>query len=131
MAVTLSTAARNAAADAIVDLVDGGSGDSTGDFQFLDGASPIVIIDTAATAFGAAATGVATLAGVPLSGTATGDSSSPGIDVFNVRNKSNATIFSGSCSGAGGGGDIEFDNAIVLTDQVVNLTSLTFTMPAS
>ena len=128
MAITLATGARNAACDAIVDLIDVST---PGNFRFLDGASPIVIIDTAATAFGAANTGVATLASTPLSGVATGDSSTPGIDIFEARDGADATVFSGSCSGSGGGGDIEFDNAIVLTDQVVNLTAFTLTVPAS
>ena len=130
MAITLSTAARNAACDAIVDLLDQGDGNN-GSFEFLDGSTPIVIINTQEPAFGAASNGTAALAGTPLSGTATGDSSAPGIDTFNARDQDEETIFSGSCSGSGGGGDIEFDNALVLTDQVVNLTSFTLTVPAS
>lgn len=128
MAITLTTGARNAACDAIVDLIDVST---PGNFRFLDGATPVVIIDTAATAFGAAATGTAALAGTPLTGTATGDSTAPGIDVFEARNGADANVFTGTCSGTGGGGDIEFDNALVLTDQVVNLTGFSLTVPAS
>lgn len=127
MAITLSTAAREGACNGIVDLLDA----ATADFQFLDGATPIVVIDCAVPAFGASSVGVATLAGTPRTGTATDSSTTPGVDVFNVRDSADATIFSGSAGGTGSGADVEFDNAIVLTDQVVNLTSFTLTVPAS
>lgn len=133
MGITLSTGARNAACNAIVDLLDVGSG-AAGDFRFLDGASPIVIIDCQAKgsgAFGAASNGAAALAATPRSGVASGDSSSPGIDIFEARDADDAVVFSGTCSGTGGGGDIEFDNALVLTGQTVNLASFTLTQPAS
>ena len=133
MAITLTTGARNAACNGIVDLVDVGSG-AEGDFQFLDGATPIVVINCQAKgsgAFGNAAVGVAALAATPRTGTASANSSAPGVDVFNVRDADDATVFSGVASGPGGGGDIEFDNAVVLQDQVVNLTSFSLTVPAS
>lgn len=58
MAVTHSTAAKNAAADAIVDLVDAGSG--AGYIEILDGATLLATLVCSDPAFGAAAAGVAT-----------------------------------------------------------------------
>lgn len=129
MAITLQTSARNAACDAIVDLVDGSSGDTGGDFEFLDNPTTIVICECADPAFGAAATGAAALASTPRTGTAT--AAGAAVDLFNVRDKGNNDLFSGSVTATSGGGDIEFDNTNVANGQDVNLNSFTLTVPAS
>jgi hypothetical protein len=87
----LSTAARNAACNAIVDLIDVGT--PVGHVEIRDGSTVLVDIELGATAFGSAATGVATLAGVPLSGTAVaaGDA-----DNYIVYDGDDAAIWSGT-----------------------------------
>lgn len=68
MAITLVNAARSAACDAVVDLCDGGVG--AGKLK-LKSAGDVLLctITLADPAFGAAANGVATAAGLPKSGT--------------------------------------------------------------
>lgn len=65
---TLVDAVRNAACDAVVDSIDGGTG--AGYVEIRQSTTVLVTINCSATAFGAAASGVATAAGTPLSGTA-------------------------------------------------------------
>jgi len=59
MAITLSTAARNAAADAVVDLIDGGTGAGNLVFQ-TSGDVEVATLAFSATAFGGASSGTAT-----------------------------------------------------------------------
>jgi hypothetical protein len=88
----LSTAARNAACDAIVDLIDAGAS-GTGYVEIRESTTVLVTIQLQDPAFGAAAAGVATLLGVPLSGTAgaAGDA-----DNFIVYDDDDNQIWSGS-----------------------------------
>jgi hypothetical protein len=66
---TLGTPARNAACNAIVDLIDAGAS-GTGYVEIRDSTTVLVTIQLQDPAFGASSTGTATLLGVPLSGTA-------------------------------------------------------------
>ena len=65
----LGTAARNAACDAIVDLVDAAVA-GTGYVEIRDSTTVLVTIQLQDPAFGASSSGTATLLGVTLSGTA-------------------------------------------------------------
>lgn len=131
MAITLATAARNAACDAVVDLLDAGAG--AGKLR-LKSAGAVVLceISLADPAFGAAAAGVASAAGLPKSGTGlaaagTGTAATQ----FDATDSTNAVVWSGTVTGVGGGGDIELDNVSIAENQVVTVTSLTHTQPAS
>ena len=130
MAVTLTTAARNAACDAIVDLLDGGSGDATGDIKFYtSGASTLLCTNNmAATAFGSASTGVAT-AGTIAQGTVSGSSNPSTIALALFCNKSNTEIF--RCAVGTSGSDINLSAVAVNNGDTIDVTSLTFTVPAS
>lgn len=64
MALTLENATRSAICDAIVDLIDAGS--AAGYLQIRQDATVLAELPLADPAFGAAANGVATLAGVPV-----------------------------------------------------------------
>lgn len=129
MGLTLPTATRNAACNAVVDLIDvGGAG--TLEFKsaasVTAGASEVATITFAATAFGAAATGTATMASAPLSDTnATGGT----VGHFTIFNNAGGNIMQGLVSTAGS--DINMSSLVIGATDTVELTSLTITMPAS
>jgi hypothetical protein len=128
MGITLSTPARNAACDAIVDLVDGGTGDANGDLVFMtSGDSEVATLALAAPAFGASSTGTATANTIADDASATGGTTA----LFKIQNKSNSEIFRGTVTATGGGGDIEMSSVVVGATDTVSVSSLTATMPAS
>lgn len=129
MAVTLTTAARNAACDAIVDLLDGGAGDATGDIAFSTSAPAILATcNLDDPAFGAASNGVAT-AGTIAQGTVSGSSNPSTVALALFRNKANTEIF--RCAVGTSGSDINLSSVSVNDDDTIDVTSLTFTVPAS
>lgn len=129
MAVTLTTAARNAACDAIVDLLDGGSGDATGDIAFSTSApATLCVCNLSATAFGAASSGVATAASIS-SGTVSGSSNPSTVALALFRNKANTEIF--RCAVGTSGSDINLSSVSVNDGDTISVSSLTFTVPAS
>lgn len=129
MAVTLATAARNAACDAIVDLLDLGSGDATGDIAFSTSApATLCVCNLAATAFGSASTGVATAATI-ANGTVSGSSNPSTVALALFRNKSNAEIF--RCAVGTSGSDINLSSVSVNDGDTISVSALTFTVPAT
>jgi hypothetical protein len=122
MAGTLSTAARNAACDAVVDLVDGGAG--AGKLKIKASSTVLVTITLSDPAFGAASTGVATAAGLPLSGTA---GASGTADNAEITDSADTVIISGTLAAMG----ITLDNTSINSGQTVNITAFTHTQPAS
>jgi hypothetical protein len=126
--ITLDDVARNAAVNAIVDLIDvGGAGDiqftTSGDTTF---ASVLITIPTAATAFGSAASGAAALAG-PISGAATAAGTAA---LFRFRNHAGTEVFRGTVGTAGE--DINFSAGNVFgVGATITLTSYTFNMAAT
>lgn len=137
MATRLPTASRNAACDAIVDRVDGGAG--AGTLQVRTGAQPASANDAASgtllatltlndPAFGAASTGVATLDVDPeLTATAVADGTA---GWFRVLDSTGATVFDGSITATGGGGDLTLATTTITTGLTVRVTSGTFTVSA-
>ena len=124
MAITLGTTARNAACDAVVDLVDGGSG--AGKVRIRASTTTLVDIALADPAFGAASAGVASAAGLPKSGTASAGGTA---DNFQVLDSDNNVLWSGTAGTSGT--DMILDNAVIASGQTVNLTAFTHTQPAS
>ena len=135
MAVRLPAASRNAACDAVVDLVDVGG---AGTIEVRSGAQPasagdaatgtlLATFTLAATAFGAAAAGVATLAGTPRSttGVAAGTAG-----WARMRSGAGSTVADFSVTATGGGGDITMNTTTVSVGLALDLTSGTVTMPA-
>jgi hypothetical protein len=122
---TISSAARNAACDAIVDLFDvGGAGKL---ILQESGPSTLATLTFNSTAFGDASTGVATLVVSPAisaTASATGTAS-----LFSMQQNDDTEVISGTV--ATSGGDITIDNTSVTSGQTVNLNSLTVTVPAS
>jgi len=129
MAVTLTTAARNAACDAIVDLIDGGAGDATGDIKFSTSApATLATCNMTNPAFGSAATGVATAAAISQ-GTVSGSSNPSTIALALFNNRANTEIF--RCAVGTSGSDINLSSVSVNNGDTIDVTSLTFTVPAS
>ena len=121
---TLSTAARNAACDAVVDLVDAGT--PPGTLKIRASATLIATINFETTAYGAASSGVATAASFPKNATA---AASGVVDNYIIANAAGTSIITGTCGE--GSGDISFDNADINSGQTVTISSLTHTQPAS
>lgn len=137
MATRLPTAARNAAADAVVDLADAGSGAAT--VQVRTGSQPASANDAATgtllvtitlndPAFGAASSGVATLDVDPeLTGTAVATGTA---GWFRLLDSTGATVLDGSVTATGGGGDMTLASTSIASGAEVSITSGSVTMPA-
>jgi len=129
MGLTLTTNARNAACNAIVDLIDVDTGPGTLEFQIADG-TEVATITFAATAFGSAATGVATAAATTDDSSATGNASA--VSKFVIKDGGGDEVFQGTVTTtAVGTGDITMSSTTVTAGDTVSLDSLTITMPAS
>ena len=123
---TLSTAARNAACDAIVDLVD----DGTGAGNLIIRASDDAEISThamSATAFGAAGAvnpGEAVADAIADDNDATGGTAAK----FTLEDGDDVVVISGT---AGTTGDLVLNTATIGAGAKVSITALTVTVPAS
>lgn len=129
------TARKNAAANAVVDLLDAGAG--AGYVEIRTGTQPATV-DSAATgtllgtlplsdpAFGSATGGVAT-AGAITSDTNADASGTAGW--FRAYDSNGTAVIDGSCSGSGGGGDMEFDDPAIVAGGTINISSWTYTQP--
>ncbi|MEL7454379.1 MAG: hypothetical protein AAGJ50_13515, partial [Pseudomonadota bacterium] len=132
MAITLSaaaqTAARNAACDAIVGLLDVGG---TGTFELQTaGSVEVATLTCSATAFGAASSGVATANTITNDSAATGNASP--VTRFEAKNGGGTVVWDGTVGESGA--DMNFTdaavdgNVIIPTNSVVSLTPPTFTV---
>lgn len=130
----ISTAARNAACDAIVDLVDGGAG--AGTLQIRTGAAPTAPSDAdtgtllatltfSDPAFGAASSGVATANSITSDTNvdATGTAAH-----YRVKDSNSTVIWQGNVSTSGA--DINFDSVSFVAGGTAAISSLTVTVPA-
>ena len=140
MPTRLTTAARNAACDGIVDLIDNGLGQ--GAIEIYQGAQPasandgvgastlLGVVPFADPAFSGASAGVASALGTPLSDAMAG---ADGIaQWFRVKDGAGATVFDGDIStSAAGTGDLQLNTTTIEVDGPINITSFTFTIPAS
>ena len=129
MAITLGTAARNAACNGPVDLVDAAGGQGWIEIYTAGFALLLVSIEMANPAFGAAAVGVATAAGMPKSGVAVAGAPSTAA-VYKVTDDTLTELWRGIVSVTGGGGDLQLDNTSIATGQTVTITAYTHTAPA-
>lgn len=124
MAITLETAARNAACDAVVDLLDGG----TIEYQTA-GSVEVATLGLGTPAFGAASGGSATANAITSDTNATGGTVAKAV----FKASGGATIFTVSVTGPGGGGEIEATSTESLTfgaGDTAALSSFTHTQPA-
>lgn len=125
MAVTHSTAVRNAMADAVVDAIDAGAGAGTLEFQ-TSGNVEVATLTFSDPAFGAAANGVATANAITADASATGGTIAKAV----AKDSNGNTIFTCSVTATGGGGDITLNSLVISAAQQVSLSSLTYTAPA-
>lgn len=136
MTTRISTNARNAAADAVVDLLDAGAG--AGYIEIRTGSQPATA-NTAATgtllstvtlddpAFGSAASGTASAAGLP--NTDTGDAAGTA-GWFRAYDSNGNAVIDGSVTATGGGGDMELSTTTISVGVTVSVTAWTITVPA-
>ena len=126
--LTLTSAARSAAADAVVDLLDAGTANATGDIDFqTSGGSSLCVCNLSSTAFGAASAGVATANAVSTGTVSTGGTIAKAV----FRNKDNTDVFQCDVTATGGGGSIILSGVVVNADDTISITALTYTQPAS
>lgn len=132
MSVKSSTVARNAAADAVCALANSGlvrvyTGAKPANPQTAASGTLLATLTLNATAFGAAATGVATANAI------TSDSAADALGTagwFRVL-KSDATtvLWDGDVTATGGGGDLTFATVSFVANAIIAITSFTYTQP--
>lgn len=134
MTLTLATAARNAMASALCDLLDAGAGAAT--IKIYSGTRPadpntaitgtlLATVTTADPAFGAPATGVKTLTDpAAVSAVATGTATH-----FRAADSTGAAVMDGRVTATGGGGDLTLTTTSLSTGLQVDITGGTVTMP--
>jgi hypothetical protein len=134
----LSTAARNAATNAVVVLPDADVG--AGSIQIRTGAQP-ASADNAATgtllatltladpSFGASAAGVSTLDATPVLSTTGVAAGTAGW--FRMLDNSGDTVLDGAVTATGGGGELELNTTTISIGVTVEITAGTLTTPAS
>jgi hypothetical protein len=124
--IVLETIARNAACNGVVDLIDAGGG--AGYIQFeTSGDVEVATCSFSATAFGAAAVGVATAAAISNDTSATGGTVAQASFYENDATK----VLEVDVTAVGGGGSMTLTSLVVGVGDTVSVSSLTVTMPAS
>lgn len=129
MAITLTTNARNASCDAIVDLVDAGAGAGTIEIKSaastVAGTSEVATLTFSDPAFGNAATGVATASAITDDTNATGGTASD----YTVFDSNSAAVWQGAVSTSGS--DLNLSSTTIGAGDTVSISSFTLTVPAS
>lgn len=114
----ITTAARNAQADAFTTLIATGGGTAT--LLLRNSTTTLVTFNLSNTPFGAAATGAITLAGVTISATASAGTATA-VDNYQIKDRGGTVQWGGVVTGSD----------TITTGQTANLTSLVITWPAS
>lgn len=129
MAITLTTNARDAAANAIVDLVDAGAG--AGTIEIKSAASTVAGTNEVATltfsdpAFGNSSTGTASASAITSDTNATGGTAA----AYTVFDSNSAAVWQGSVSTTGA--DLNLSSTTIGAGDTVSISSFTLTVPAS
>jgi hypothetical protein len=125
MAITHVASVRNNLADRIDELVNTGAGTAKLQIETTGGGTVLATINLQNPAFGAAAAGIITLQGTPLSDTdadATGTAAE-----FAVTDRDGADVFRGSVGTSGE--DINLSQTDVEAGDTVTITSFTYEAP--
>ena len=127
--VTLIDRLRNAACDAVVDEVDVGAGSNgTLEIGTASFASTLISFNLAATAFGASSSGTATAASLPISATASATGTAA---EYRYKDADGTVVISGTSVGTSGTEVVISPSTSVTSGGGYDLTSASFTMPAS
>lgn len=132
MTLLISTTARNAATDAVVDLLDAGG---AGSIEIRTGTQPadpgtaatgtlLVTLALSATAYGSSVTGTATLNAV-TSGTAVASGTA---GWFRAKSGAGTAIFDGSVGTTGA--ELNLNSTAVISGGSVGVSSGSYTTPA-
>jgi len=129
MAVTHTTTVRNGIADYVVDLIDAGGGAGNLVFRITGSTAAVPTTEVAtlafaATAFGNAASGVATAATISDDTNATG-----GTIAFATLEDSVAAVAS-HCAVGTSGSDINLSSLVIAAGDKVSMSSLTYAAPS-
>lgn len=119
----LETAARNAAANAVVDLLDAGSGAAYVQFE-TSGDTEVATLIMSDPAFGNAATGVATASAIASDTDATGGT----VEHASFYDSDNNKVFEMACGTSGS--EINMSSLTIGAGDTVSLSSVTVTQPA-
>ena len=135
MTLSLSNAIRSTMCDALVDALDVGG---AGTIKIYDGTRPanpnasitgnlLATVNLAATAFGSASSGVATIADpAAVTAVATGTATH-----FRAASGGGTVVFDGSVTATGGGGDLTLATTSITSGLSVDVTGGTITVPAT
>lgn len=124
---TLEAAARNAACDAIVDLIDAGAGAGNLIFE-TSGDVEVATCAFSDPAYGAAAAGVAQENAISDDASATGGI----VEHASIKDSDANKIMELTCTAPAGGGDIEITGGLTIgAGATVSVSDLSMTMPAS
>jgi len=126
MSVTHSTTARNAMANASVDLIDTGSAVATGAIALLTSGDVLVAKPLFANpAYGNASSGVCTANAITSDTNAVGGT----VAKFEHRDRDATAHHLGSVTVTGGGGDYEISSVAIAAGETVEVTASTYTAP--
>lgn len=125
----LSTAARNVACDAIVDLVDVGSTNAQGQIVIGTTAMGTVLATCPCNnpAFGVSSVGVATLDVAPAVEDDSADATGTAAE-FEIQDRNEAAVLSGDVSTSGA--DLNLNSTSIQAGVKVTISSMTVTVPA-
>jgi len=132
MAITLTDAVRNAACNAIVDLVDAGAGAGTLEIKSAAsttaGVNEVATLTFSTTAFGAAG---ASVQGRADADTITPDTAAAGgtAGFYTVFDSNNLAIWQGTV--AASGADLNLSSVTITGGDTVSVSSFTLTVPAT
>ena len=123
MAITLTTRAKNAALNGIVDDID--SGGAAGNLQILDAAdNELATLPLTNPAFGAADSGSVSANSITTDTTIIAGTASK----FKVFNSGGSEIFRGTVTNTGGGGDLTLTNVNLFAGDRLAVSSFTITI---
>lgn len=125
MAITLSTAARNAMADALDALINTGAGTAT--LVIYEDATAIFTFDLPNPAFGTSSSGAISLAGTPIGAMAA--QAATAVDSFDIEDRDGTVQVSGSVGTAAA--DLIVPKVDFSSGEALNLSSGSLTMPAT
>ena len=127
-AITMETAARNAACDAVVDLVDAGSGAGVLYICTAGASDTLASLTMSDPAFGDAVDGVATANSITSDSDADGTGTAA---VCFVSDSDGNKIFSGTVGTTGSGADCIISNTSITAGGTISAPSFTYTQPGS